>query len=725
MSVPAEKMQDEDESVLPEDEGLRPMGDDDDDGLPDTDTDYAQEEHLEEPLRKLYNRILAGWRDRRDQLDGIKRYWDCYNCILNENQAYSGESQNYVPLVHDAVEALTQRASAMLFPENGRFTDCTSETGDNPRATMALLDHYLDLNQAAVQVPGILRAGTVTGTRVIGVEWKQDKVRRVELRKPSWSFMGAIKSFFGRKEPKPTPVTLDMGYPSFFPIATDDILVLPATVDRIQDAEVVCEALRVGEEWIEDRRRDGTFDEDMAEELISRLAPQEGKDRQAPNPKKERAEDAGVKEKGKYVLLYRAWVKLDLEDEDDPEPAMVYFCAPKNGVICCKRNPYWYGEAPVLLSPEVKIPGSVYGKSRIDAVENLQYMANDAANMGQDSAKRSLLQIILTDPEKNPRYGTMVQAPGAVWEAAPGSTQPLEMPDLWQRAMEVVAWAKGQIMESMGLNAAMVSSSRSSKPSQAQIAQEQQVALMQVNDEITRFEREILDPLLEWFYELDQQFRDEDTMVRVYGDLGRSSHMERLTPAQEHRRYFFRWRGTKAFQGAQKLQQKIAMMNVLRGIPPQQMGGRQLDIGPILDQIAEETFGPETARRVLIDPRAQLTVDPDTENEMLMSGIPVPVHPADDDIEHLQVHSRIASQDPSGYAQVHIQMHQMQVQAKNAQKQQAAMKGAQGVPGGAGPGVPGTPRQGGNAAGPHGPQQPPGAVHPDQMRDPNAMPRNM
>ena len=715
------------ESLLPEDEGMKPLSGDEDEGEPlDTETDYADREHLEEPLRKLYTRIIKGWEDRRDQIDGIRRYWDCYNCILNENQAYSGESQNYIPLVRDAVEALTQRSSAMLFPENGRFTDCTSETGDNPKATMALLDHYLDLNQAAVQVPGILRAGTVTGTRCIGVEWKRDRVRRIELQKPSFSFMGMMKSvFMGRNSPKPTMVEKDMGYPSFFAIATDELLILPANVDRIQDAEWVVETLRASEQWIDDRKRDGTFDEEMAEQLIQKLSSQAGKDRQSPNAKKQRTEDAGIKDGGKYVLLYRAWGHLPLESEDaDPEPALVYFSAPKNGVICCKRNPYWYGEAPVLVSPEIKIPGSVWGKSRIDSVENLQYMGNDAANMGQDSAKRSLLQIILTDPEKNPRYGSMVQAPGAVWEAAPGTTAPLEMPDLWQRAMEVVAWCKGQIMESMGLNAAMVPSSGGSKKSQAMVAQEQQVALMQVNDEITRFEREILDPMLEWFYELDQQFRDEDLMVRVYGDLGRVSRMEKLTPAQEHRRYFFRWRGTKAFQGAQKTQQKIAMMNVLRGIPPQQMGGRQLDVGPILDQITEETFGPETARRVLIDPREQLTVDPETENEMLLSGIPVHVHPADDDAEHLQAHAQVASQDPSGYAQVHIQMHQSQMQAKNMQKAQQAAKGNQGVPGGAGPGVAGTPRPGGQATGPHNQVNPPGSIHPDQMSD-MLMPRRM
>ena len=38
-------------------------------------------------------------------------------------------------------------------------------------------------------------------------------------------------------------------------------------------------------------------------------------------------------------------------------------------------------------------------------------------------------------------------------------------------------------------------------------------------------------------------------------------------------KYFFRWTGTEYLQGVQRMQQKIAWMNVLKGIPPQLLGG--------------------------------------------------------------------------------------------------------------------------------------------------------
>lgn len=692
-------------------------------GIPDLDKEYASEdgEEFRKTLRSLYERIVKGWDDRREQLDGIHRYWDCYNGILNDQQAYNGNSKIYIPFVHDAVEALVQRDTSMLFPETGRVCEVTSPTGENPRAICALLDHYADLNQAAIQMPGVLRAGRVTGQRNIGVEWRQDDVKRFVRKQDSkFSFTGTVRKLFDRAK---TIIGLadhaPTGYPGFYAIATEDLLVLPAGCDRIQDAEVVVEAIRASKTWIEDERRKGTFDDALAELLINRLGNLSGK--RQPNPPKNRQNDAGIKDGGKYVLLFRVWTKLDLEDEDEPVPTRIYFAEPGKA-LSVRRNPYWCQRVPILSSPVKKVPGSFWGLSQIDPVENLAYQANDAMNMGMDSAKRTLLPIILTDPEKNPRYGSMVIAPGAVWETAPGSTQPLTMTQLWKEALEIVSFCKSQIMESMGLNQAMIPSNRSGKVSQAQVAQEQQVAIMQVNDETSRFEREILDPLLEWWYELDLQYRDDDVMIRVYGELGRDARMQKLEPEQEHRRFYFRWRGTKAFQGVQKVQQKIAMMNVLRGVPPQQMGGRTLDIGPILDQITEETFGPETARLILRDPRDQLSVDPDIENKMLQHGLPVTVHPMDNDQQHLQAHAELAAYDPTGVVALHIADHQKQLQAKNMQFAQA-QKGTPGSPGGAGPGRPGMPRPGAQPGQPR-PQQPAGAVHPDQMND-MVMPRRM
>src|SRR5208282_2186890 len=77
-------------------------------------------------------------------------------------------------------------------------------------------------------------------------------------------------------------------------------------------------------------------------------------------------------------------------------------------VLGCKLNPHWCDKVPLLSAPVEKIEGSFKGVSKVKFVETLQYAANDAVNEGMDAAAYALMPIIMTDPERNPRTGSMV-----------------------------------------------------------------------------------------------------------------------------------------------------------------------------------------------------------------------------------------------------------------------------------------------------------------------------
>ena len=197
-----------------------------------------------------------------------------------------------------------------------------------------------------------------------------------------------------------------------------------------------------------------------------------------------------------------------------------------------------------------------------------------------------------------------------------------------------------------------------------------------------------------------------------------------MEPQQWGERYFFEWQGTEYLKGQQRMQQQIAWMNVLKGIPPALLDGRRLSVLPIIESGTEGIFGPDVAPKILIDERNQFTVSADIEDEMLNNQFDVPVHEADNDVEHLQAHMKAANLtgDPAGLFKKHLAAHIQQLQKKR-QMQMAQTQGAPGGPGGAGPGVAGTPPGGprpGAMPGPQRPggQQPPGAVHADQMSDP-------
>jgi hypothetical protein len=221
--------------------------------------------------------------------------------------------------------------------------------------------------------------------------------------------------------------------------------------------------------------------------------------------------------------------------------------------------------------------------------------------------------------------------------------------------------------------------------------------------------------------------------VRQYGEMGMKANMETVPPLQMDRRYGFRWFGVEAARNAQQIQQQIAGLNVVRGIPPQQYPGYQLDLAPAIVQLMENTFGPRLAPLIFKDIKQQLSVQPQHENDLLTQGFDLPVHPMDDDQQHLQVHMQALQQgDPTGNIRAHMIRHQqaLQIKAQAAMQQQIqAMQPGMGgppPPGAAPPipgGPPGQPRIGAQPGQATGGQNPPGAIHPDNMVDPSRMPR--
>jgi hypothetical protein len=306
---------------------------------------------------------------------------------------------------------------------------------------------------------------------------------------------------------------------------------------------------------------------------------------------------------------------------------------------------------------------------------------------------------------------------------------------LWQHGFEMVAAAKAEIGQTLSVSPAALTGgggASKSKPSQAEIAQEQQIDILTTADAVTVVEQGILTPLLELFVEMDHQYRDEEIMVKQYGKMGLEAQMEAVPPIQFDTRYQYKWFGVEQARSAQQIQQQIAGMNVIRGIPPQQLNGYKINLVPIVTQLVENTFGPRLAPQIFMSPEQQMPVPASQENALLISGFEVPTHEMDDDVAHIQTHKTIL-QDAEGKnapnakkTQAHIWAHMQQMQMK--QQAQMAAQGAPGVPGGAmggepQPGVAGSPRMGAQPAQATGGQGPPGMIPHDQLRDPAVAPR--
>jgi hypothetical protein len=215
---------------------------------------------------------------------------------------------------------------------------------------------------------------------------------------------------------------------------------------------------------------------------------------------------------------------------------------------------------------------------------------------------------------------------------------------------------------------------------------------------------------------MDAQFRNTDLTIKAYGYMGMKAEMERIPPLQMGRLYDFIWYGVEQARNAAQIQQQIALVNVMRGTPPQMLPGRQLNLVPLYEQVSAATFGPRIAPLIFEDMSKKFTYPPEMENKILAEGHWWPTSPQDDDAQHMEVHHEEEQKtgDPTGRIKQHIAMHRMQ-QIKRALEQQAQMQGQPGTPGGAGRGIAGTPRQGAQPAAPRQNKGPPGMIPPDQL----------
>jgi hypothetical protein len=504
--------------------------------------------------------------------------------------------------------------------------------------------------------------------------------------------------------------------PTITDFATEDFVCIPPTVNDIEKADITCIKLRMSKAQIKEMIDNGTFIIPEDSELSEWIGAHKGDEKVTP-PKK-RTSDAGIKTEGtfKYALIFEAHMLLEF-DKGKKSLGYVYYSG-ENEVIGIIRAPQWGQKRPIISAAVERISGSFNGISVIDAVKTMQWNLNDFWNMGQDSAMYSMMPIVMTDPEKNPNYAMMVIGLAAVWPVDPKSTQFQNFPQLWKDSMMMCQSIKAQIHESLDVNEMMMGQSPKGRKNNAAVGAQQQESSVSVVDHAERVEEEILNPLMERFFEYDAQFRDDEITIISMGQIGVAAKMQAIPPQSWGERYFFQWTGTDFVMNMQRMQQQIATMNVLRGIPPQQLNGRRLDITPVLEILVQNIFGSELSSRILIDDRNKYTVDADTEDEMMLNGIPVEVHEWDDDAEHIRIHQTAAqaSHDPAGLLRNHLEQH-MQAMQRKRQMQMASQQpqGQQGMPGGSAPGVAGLPASGAQPQMPKGAQQPPGGIHPDAM----------
>jgi hypothetical protein len=698
------------------------------------DDELCNEESIRTQILDLMKTVSKGfkgqWERGNDQLD----WWDVYTCVLGGRQVYNGNSQIFVPIVRVAVDARQTRFINQMFPRSGRNVDCiTSE--DKPWDLMSLLEHYIRKTKLRTQIfPALLKNGDVEGHYNLYVTWG-DVERHVAYKKSSGiqiteDLMVDDDGADLEEEYDVVEETITHSQPIVEVLSDADVLVFPPTATSIEHALAMGGGVAIIRRWTKEKIKqmieDGEVDEEAGEELMEQMKKQTD-DPNSPDAVKKHNDAAGVTLQDGMSIIQGYEVWSNLKKKKERRLCRTYYGGgEKDTILGCKRNPYWCDKVPVLSAPIDKLSGTFKGLSKVKFVADLQYAANDAINEAWDSAQYALMPIVMTDPTKNPRTGSMVLNLAAIWETNPRDTQFASFPPLWKDGFTLVAQTKQEIFQALSVTPAMMPQSTGGKQkrNQAEIAAEQQADILSTADAVTNIEDEIATPLLRWFVDLDHQFRDKATTIRQYGELGVKLSMVDVPPIQSNRRFEFRWWGVEAARSSQALQQQIAAVNVVKGIPPQTMVGYKLNMVPFVQLLLENSFGSRVSAQLFESVKDKLSVDPEMENRIMTQGFALPVHELDDDKAHMMSHIKYVEQhgDQDRAIQTHMFYHREQMNRKLAMEAQGAASmmagangGAPGGPGGAGPGVAGTPRPGAQPGQARGGQLPPGAIHQDRM----------
>lgn len=691
--------------------------------LPDRNEELVDTKNVVHTCLNIYNDIERGFEDQSLRANIIADNWDCFDCKLTGKQFYNGNSKIFVPLIRDAVNARVTRFSNQIFPQGGRFVDVTTEDGQLPYALMALTEYYIGRSKLRTEViPALLRSGDVEGQYSIYVGWRKTRRHVAWKTDRTATIMGEgggdlpVPGF--KVEDIQETTVVDEG-PYAEIISDTDLVVLPPTSNSIEEALEHGGSVTVIRRWgkarIQNLIDEGEIDEKRGKALIKEMS--SASKENMPNKKdvgKIMLDAAGIKRDGRgtYALVYETWVRLVLPE--GKRLCRVYF-AGRDRVLSVRRCPYWNDRVPVISCPVVKVSGSFKGFAPVSAAIDFNVLANDACNEGMDSAAYALLPIVMTDPEKNPRVGSMIMSLAAIWECSPSDTQFAQFPPIWKDSLEIIATARQQVFQTLGINPSNITQAVGKKKlNQAEIAQEQQIDMLTTADQVTIIEQGVLTPLLNRFIELDHQFREDEITIREFGEIGQRAKMERVPPLQFNKKWQFRWYGVEQARTAQQIQQQISMLNVLRGVPPNMYQGYQIDLVPAITQMISAAFGPRLAPLIFKDRRSAFAENPDGENAYMSQGVKLPAHQLDDHQRHMMSHAKaLQGGDPWGYIRLHMAEHQMMM---NEQLQQMMAQQQAQQPGGGKMGPQqGPPQMGGQPAQGRPAQGPPGQIAPDRM----------
>ena len=517
------------------------------------------------------NDICALLPSIRTQRATIEERWNRLDKVWQGKfgvRLYSGQSDVYVPMARKVIETHVSHAATQIFPTNQLFFI----EGVGPEQQMAiqlkmqiaaLIEH--DLEQAKVKqwMPLFLRQGFTKGCSVVKNHWKIN--RSTNYRKK------AVEGFLGERTftVEPTTVKLYEG-PTFDVVDLYRWYIHPITSKSIDDARIIFEDLDVDWSHLKGMERAGVYSNvDKIKDLAERGQTIETSNRN------QRVEVDGytvenqIKE-DRYRLT-EIWAKFDLYGTGETIPCKIV--AVGDTILEVRQNPFFNQRAPYRAWRCTDRIDNFYGQGILENIESLQYVFNAMINQGVDNANWQMNPLIVVNKAQlasNPADLSIAPRAFVYTWADPSQSIHFERPpETYNISFNVANLISGMLQDVGGAPPIMQGKmgSRGTTATEASILQQGAGAF--TNVVASKIEAEVLSPMLKDWYMLEQQFRSEETYVKVTG-----APPIPVVPQDLVGDYMFNWHvSTEAQQRMMMLQQGIQPGQGTTAVPTMGQGG--------------------------------------------------------------------------------------------------------------------------------------------------------
>lgn len=434
------------------------------------------------------------------------------------------------------------------------------------------------------------------------------------------------------------------------------LFVYPETADSVDSAFCVMEQIIVDRSMLERGAMSGMYNADAVQSVIKRKhadisdAAQSQLRRFGPT-----SQQGNLMASEHEIIEY--WGFYPLNGEDQPLVDCIISICDRGTVLRAKKNDL--GFRPYVSARCVQLASEFYGFTPVDTVTALQQHLNTVNNQALDCATFSLNPIaaidpaILNDPNLVKQF---VLSPGQKWPVHPESIAWRTIPDVSSTGYKAAAQLSGVISNSLHSDFSLPAAG---KTATAYLGGAGVISDI-LSGVVGNIESQCLTPMLHKLLRLAYLNMPQEEEIAVTGEDGVVIGIN-LKRDDIEAGVSIRWAAAEMTMAAQiKSQQLIQFFSIASRVPPQMWMsfGIRFRLDRLLKTLWSEAFNLHGEDRLFENIAAYAPLDANVENSLLAEGVAVPVHPLDNDMEHLAVHSRII-QNPQ--SMLHQQQHQMKL----------------------------------------------------------------